>query len=121
MAVNLNLTESLAKGDSVGIANCYTTDAKFMAPDRPAIVGRQNIQSTFAAFIKAGAAKLDLNMLNLWGNADVLAEEGTFTLSTKDGHRIDKGKYIVLWKKEDGKWKIARDCSNSDLPAPASN
>ena len=29
----------------------------------------------------------------------------------------DKGKYIVIWKKEDGKWKIHRDLSNTDLPA----
>jgi ketosteroid isomerase-like protein len=35
----------------------------------------------------------------------------------KDGKQIDKGKYIVLWKKEDGKWKLFRDCYNSDLPA----
>lgn len=34
----------------------------------------------------------------------------------KDGKQLDKGKYIVLWKKEEGKWKLFRDCYNSDLP-----
>jgi ketosteroid isomerase-like protein len=34
----------------------------------------------------------------------------------KDGTIADKGKYIVVWKKEDGKWKLHRDLSNSDLP-----
>jgi ketosteroid isomerase-like protein len=115
-AANRNLTESLAKGDSVGVGNCYLSDAKFMASNMPAIVGRKNIQATFAGFIKGGATKLDLGMINLWGNADLLAEEGTYALATKDGHQLDKGKYIVIWKKEGGKWKISRDCNNSDLP-----
>jgi ketosteroid isomerase-like protein len=43
-------------------------------------------------------------------------EEGVYEIKTKDGKQLDKGKYIVLWKKEDGKWKLHRDISNSDLP-----
>jgi uncharacterized protein (TIGR02246 family) len=115
-AVNETFMQSLAKGDSVAVAGCYATDAKLMVANMPAIAGRKNIQSVFAGLIKAGAAKMELNTLNIWGNADLIAEEGTFVLSTKNGHQMDKGKYIVLWKKEDGKWKISRDCSNSDLP-----
>ena len=45
-----------------------------------------------------------------------ITEEGLFEIKTKDDVQIDKGKYIVLWKKEDGKWKLHRDLSNSDLP-----
>jgi len=31
---------------------------------------------------------------------------------------LDKGKYIVIWKKVDGEWKYYRDIFNSDLPIP---
>ena len=46
----------------------------------------------------------------------MLAEEGLFTFADKGGTPLDKGKYIVLWKKVGGKWKLFRDCYNSDLP-----
>jgi ketosteroid isomerase-like protein len=41
---------------------------------------------------------------------------GLFEVSSKDGNQLDKGKYLVLWKKENGKWKLHRDISNIDLP-----
>lgn len=118
-AANRNFMDVLSKGDSVGLANCYTADAKFMSPNAPAFVGRSSIQTAIAGFINAGITKADLKAIDVWGTADLLAEEGELTLTTKDGVQVDKGKYIVLWKKEDGKWKLFRDCVNSDLPVPA--
>jgi hypothetical protein len=36
------------------------------------------------------------------------------------GHVIDKGKYVEIWKKENGEWKIYADIWNTSLPpAPA--
>ena len=32
---------------------------------------------------------------------------------------VDKGNYIVVWKKDDGKWKIFRDIWNSSEKAMA--
>jgi ketosteroid isomerase-like protein len=51
------------------------------------------------------------------GDENFVTEEGLFEIKTKEDAPIDKGKYLVLWKKEDGKWKLHRDISNSDLPA----
>ena len=116
---NSNLMNLLSKGDSVGFANCYTADAKFMVPNAPAAAGRNNIQSVVAGLINAGVIKLDLKLQDVWGTEALLAEEGEFTLASKEGTQLDKGKYIVLWKKEDGRWKLFRDIFNSDLPVPA--
>jgi len=115
--VNRNFIDALSKMDSVGLANLYTSDAKFMAPNGPAAEGRNNIQTAFGGLIKSGATKLNLTTSDMWGSEAMMAEEGVFTLASKDGRQLDKGKYIVLWKKEDGKWKLFRDCFNSDLPA----
>jgi len=115
---NRNFMELLSKGDSAGLANCYTADAKFMGPNSPAVEGRKNIQPVLAGIIKSGATKLNLSITGLWGTEEMLAEEGSLTLATKEGTLLDKGKYIVLWKKEDNKWKLFRDCFSSDLPVP---
>jgi uncharacterized protein (TIGR02246 family) len=109
----------VAKGDSVGLAALYTADAKMMGSNMPAASGRTAIQSTFGGLFAAmGLIDLKLTAVDVWGNNDMVIEEGTYTMSQK-GKEIDRGKYIVLWKMEDGKWKLFRDIFNSDIPPPA--
>ena len=110
----------VSKGDSIGLANLYTKDAKFMGPNTESMVGRSNIQTAFAGHINAGMAKIELKTNELWGNENMLVSEDQWKLFMKDGTEIDHGKAIVIWKKEDGKWKLFRDIFNSDLPAPKS-
>jgi ketosteroid isomerase-like protein len=103
-------------GDSVALANMFTIDGKSMEPNEPAFIGRNQIQTHYSIVMKAGANKLGLLTTGLWGDENMLAEEGEFTFMDKDEKLLDKGKYIVLWRKEDGKWKLFRDCYNSDIP-----
>ena len=115
---NRNFMDLVAKGDSVGLANAYTIDAKFMNAGAPAVVGRANIQKAMSGIIKSGITKADIRLKEVYGTEDLIAEEGELTLYVKD-MAIAEEKYIVLWKKEDGKWKLFRDIFNSSLPAPA--
>ena len=115
---NRNFMDLVAKGDSIGLANSYTADAKFMSAGAPAVVGRKNIQSAMSEIVKSGITKVDLRLKEVFGTEDLIAEEGELTLFVKD-KAVAEEKYIVLWKKEDGKWKLFRDIFNSNLPAPA--
>ena len=109
---NRNFMDLVAKGDSVGLANAYTTDAKFMSAGAPAIVGRANIQKAMSDIVKSGITKVDLRLKEVFGTEDLMAEEGELTLYVKND-AVAEEKYIVLWKKEDGKWKLFRDIFNS--------
>lgn len=40
-----------------------------------------------------------------------------FAFDTDNGRVTDKGKYVVVWKKVDGSWKVAADIFNTNLPA----
>lgn len=117
-SLNTQFSALFVKGDSVGVANLYTKDAKFMDTGAPAAVGRSAIQTTMAGFMKAGITKVDFKTVDVFGCDSLVAEEGTLKLFIKD-QQIADDKYIVLWKKEDGQWKIFRDISNSNLPATA--
>ncbi len=116
-SVNQAFGTLVEKGDSAGIASLYASDAKLMAPNGPAIQGNSGIISAFSGLLKSGIAKAELKTVDLWGTEALLSEEGTYALSGKDGKGLDKGKYIVLWKKEGGNWKIFRDIFNSDMAA----
>ncbi|MCM8568601.1 DUF4440 domain-containing protein [Gramella jeungdoensis] len=111
---NTRFSELYAAKDSVGLAKLYTEDAKFMMEGSPAIMGRENIQSTMASIMNSGIEKVELRTINVWGTKDLVAEEGELTLYKK-GVEVDRGKYIVLWKKVDGEWHLFRDIFNSDL------
>jgi len=110
----------MSKSDSIGLANLYTKDAKFMIANNESAVGRSNIQSAFAGFLNSGIAKIELKTIGLWGDGNMLVSEDNWKLFTKDGTEVDHGKAIVIWKKEDGKWKLFRDIFNSDMPVPTS-
>jgi ketosteroid isomerase-like protein len=111
----------ISKGDSVGLASLYTSDAKFMAEHMPTASGRAGVQSAFAGLFAAmGTPGLTLTANEVWGTEELVTEVGSYTMTDKTGKEIDKGKYIDLWKMEDGKWKIHRDIYNSDMPSPPS-
>jgi len=110
----------MSKSDSIGLANLYTKDAKFMGAHSESAIGRKSIQSVFAGYINAGMAKIELKTKELWGDENMLVSEDEWKIFTKDGTEIDHGKAIIIWKKEDGKWKLFRDIFNSDLPVPTS-
>jgi len=115
-AANEHFMALVAAGDSIGLANSYTMDAKFMNTGAPSVVGRTDIQSAMSSIIQSGITRVDLRLENIYGTEDLIAEEGELTLFVGDA-AVAVEKYIVLWKKEDGKWKLFRDIFNSNLPA----
>jgi ketosteroid isomerase-like protein len=115
-AANRELSELLAKGDSVGLAAAYGADGALLLNNMPIVKGKENLIKLWGSFINAGMSGLELTTTEIWGDENYITEEGIIVIKTKDGTQIDKGKYLVLWKKENGKWCLHRDISNSDLP-----
>jgi len=116
-STNVVFGSFISKGDSVGLASLYTSDAKFMTPNMPTASGRSGVQSAFAGLFAAmGTPGLTLTANEIWGTEELVTEVGSYTMTDKTGKEIDKGKYIDLWKMEEGKWKIHRDIFNSDMP-----
>ena len=50
-------------------------------------------------------------------HGDTAIEMGRFTLFAEDGSQLDGGKYLVIWKVEDGAVKLHRDIWTSSRPA----
>ncbi|MES1215486.1 MAG: nuclear transport factor 2 family protein [Bacteroidota bacterium] len=111
-ASNEKFNAGFVKGDSATIVSLYTADAEIYGPNMPKM-DRKTMGSGIATMPAAGIKKMTLQTSEVSGGPDIVAETGTYEMSDSS-KVIDKGKYIVLWKKEDGKWKLHRDIWNSD-------
>jgi ketosteroid isomerase-like protein len=88
-----------------------------MIPDGASVEGRAAITALASQVMKMKVKRV-AKTIDVWGNGDLLAEEGTASLYDQKGTELDHAKYLVVWKKEDGQWKLFRDMWNSDR-APA--
>jgi uncharacterized protein (TIGR02246 family) len=117
-AQNQVFIAALAAGDSVGVANCYTTDAEFMPANEPLTKGRDQIVNKIGEYIRQGMIKYTITATTAWGDTSFVTVQEAFTLSDKNGNNKEIGKSIEMWKIEDGRYRLFRDCFNSDLPIP---
>ncbi|MFN2509433.1 MAG: DUF4440 domain-containing protein [Chthoniobacterales bacterium] len=119
---NQEFMASLAKGDAAALAAMYSKDAQLMPANAEVIRGRDGIQKYWQAAIDAGLKELKIETLEVHGGggSDTVAEVGKFSALGAGEKIIDEGKFIVIWKREDGKWRLHRDMFSSNQPASAS-
>ena len=113
----LNWGEEVRRGDSAAMAAHYTSDAIVMPSNSEPVKGN-DIVKFWGSVVRMGVKDLKLNITDISGDGDVYAETGTLELFGANNKSLDKGKYVVVWKKENGNWKMYRDIWNSNLPAP---
>jgi uncharacterized protein (TIGR02246 family) len=98
----------------------YTDDAVQMSPKAPATKGKENIRKNWAPMLAMPGPGLSFQTttVEVARSGDIAYETGTYDFATADkkGKTSDeKGKYVVVWKKQsDGSWKAAVDIDNPD-------
>jgi ketosteroid isomerase-like protein len=117
---NEKLMAKFKSGDTAGIGELYTADGQVMPPNSAAVAGREDIRAFWQSLWDSGVREIKLNEGDVEGCDDMAAEISSFELLGKNGQTIDRGKYIVIWKVENGDWKLHRDLFNSDLPVQTS-
>jgi uncharacterized protein (TIGR02246 family) len=113
--------------DLEAVVSYYTNDVVVLPPNSPAVVGKE------------AARELNRQMMAMPGysvqwapeqveaarSGDIGFARGTYVLtvtSPTGSPMTDRGKYVEIWRKQnDGRWKVALEALNSDLPpAPVS-
>ena len=120
-AASAQWVDAFNQGDTAALAALYTEEAKLLPPNSQMIVGREGIQAFFQASFDAGEAKVQLTVIELSVSGDIAHVVGkyTFTLQPEDGEAIsDNGKYVEIWKRENGTWIMDKDIWNSSVPRP---
>lgn len=120
MKMNESYSERFMTKDSVFYTERYCRNAQVYSPGMPAVIGRDSIRAFFYNNGNNKEAKIELPPGNFYGNADLVVEEGSYNFPDGKGGSVDKGKFIAIWKQEDGKWKLYREIWNTDNPPPPS-
>jgi ketosteroid isomerase-like protein len=110
--------EAFNKGDAGAIAALYTDDAILLPPGAPLVRGKAAIEA-FMVKDAGGGFQIEIVSLETPSQGYTGYNLGTFTVKDANGAVVDTGKYIELWKRANGEWKIYADIYNSDIPPPA--
>jgi len=112
-AANGKWIELFNKGDFDGIAQLYTIDAVAFPPGSQMVRGRAAIAAMWKGMaeqvVSPKLTTLEVKRLS----PSAAREIGTFSLATKGSSPKEiSGKYLVLWQRVQGDWKLAADIWN---------
>lgn len=112
--VTSEVSRDFNAGDAQRTAANYTSDAQILAPRHPVIEG----SAAIAAFFKANIDRyIGLGNDTTWSlvRGDMAIEQGVYNIrNVRVGENVEAGKYIRIWKKVGGTWKLYRDMFSSD-------
>ncbi len=103
------------KQNAAAVAQFYTEDATVLPAGADMVKGRDGIQKLWGALIKDNSPNLMLTTVNVEDYGQAAREIGQFSF---DAHgqqgQVSKveGKYVVVWKKIGGEWRLDTDIWN---------
>ena len=95
----------------------YASDAQIFPPNGAMISGSTAISPFWKGAFDMGIKNATLETIQTEKAGDQIIETGNYTLAGADGKTMDNGKYMVVWKSENGQWKLYRDIWNSSVAA----
>ena len=113
---NAEFMAHFREGDAVGLATCYTAGARLLPPNTGEIDGREAIAKFWQAVMDSGVKEAKLETGEVDRDGATAVEVSRYSLHDTSGKTLDSGKYIVVWKEEEGRWKLHRDIFNSSVP-----
>ena len=112
---NQQFGQAFVQGDSATMIGLYHTEARVYPPNMAMLNNRTEMGHMITGIPAAGIKNMQLTTTDVMGSGDLVVETGTFEM--RDAAKtVDRGKYMAVWKQENGRWKIYRDIWNSDMP-----
>lgn len=101
------------------LASMFLAEGEYIDEKGTVYQGQKEIKDLFAAFFKQfPETKLAINVESARALGPVVIEEGTRTMTLKDGTTSAQFRFIAIWTKADAGWKLAsfRDVSENATP-----
>lgn len=118
-ALQRQWVEAVNRGDVDAILDLYAEDAWFLPAGSPPLHGRDEIREWWEKTLSDPPWK-SLRFypvaVHLANGGDLAYDIGVSrtTRSGPDGETIERGKYLIVWERIGGEWKVVADAFNSD-------
>ena len=105
------------------VASFYADDAHVLPSNAARADGRDAIRQVWAAFLSAPGLQMTLTPSTklVSEGGDMVVDLGIYVMNWQDAKgkaMSDTGKYVTVYKRMGGEWKIVVDTWNSDTPLP---
>jgi ketosteroid isomerase-like protein len=124
-AYNADLGRYYASGNIDSVMSVFAEDAHQMAPNGPALEGREKMRAFWKQAVSWGQWNFALTTVSVTANTPLAIELGRYKLEFTPSQAappgmkasVDTGNYVCYWRLEDdGKWRIVYDIATSDQP-----
>lgn len=115
-AATSQFIDAFKRQDAAACARLYTADGATLPPNAEIARGHAAIQAVWQEAFDAGLTGFQVDSLEVEGAGDLAYEMGRYRMYAGDD-LADEGKYILIWKREAGQWRIHRDIVNTSRPA----
>jgi ketosteroid isomerase-like protein len=115
-STNTKFSEQIAAGDSTALASHYWPDAEILLDNSDPVRGN-DIVKAWGYTIRAGIKEMNFVTTDITGNSSFIIETGSYEMKGNNKKLVDKGKYVVVWEKRNGEWKLYRDIGSTSMPA----
>lgn len=104
--------------DADAVAAYYADDAVSYNRNREPLSGKAAIKEGIAQRLAADTtgSLSTYQVVDLFADGDLLVEIGSFTSRNPAGQETDKGHYMSVFQKRDGKYVCVRDMNVTSLP-----
>lgn len=118
-SVNERFAEALRLRQPERLSDLFTADIELLPPGMALISGRSAVTAFWARTVSNPAVTVDshLESTEILVLGDIAIEQGKSKLTIRAGVEAptkQTGKYLVVWRRDDGKWRMYRDIFNND-------
>jgi uncharacterized protein (TIGR02246 family) len=111
---------AVASGDVDRVVGFYLDDAAFLVPNASPAFGSPAVHAVWTQLLAAPGLSLvwTPSSIDVAHAGDMAFEIGSYelTIGALYERHTDSGKYLVVWKRDEERWRVAADMFNSNLP-----
>lgn len=119
--INERMVDAVVNQNLAEIINFYTEDAIALPDFQPMLKGKEAIRKHNEKDISEGSKLTDMKLITeqVVGSGDMVYEIGTYDITFAPEEiggepMTDYGKYLTVWQRVNGQWKIKVEMWNTD-------
>jgi ketosteroid isomerase-like protein len=108
-------SDKFAEGDLNWIIDLHATDAIRFPAGAGIVQGKEALRAAWGGRINTEGLEISLKSTAAFVSSsnDMAYDYGIVKVKNPDGSQVD-GKYVVVWTRKNGEWKVALDIFNFD-------